>query len=160
MAVATLRNLQVGVVLGRGEMPVRLTAALQVSLSLFLQILQQTVVVELTVIAVNTGNLGFEVCHIAFGETAHHIQFAQFSLLLTLGKFQYRVDALLLGIGDESARVDHGNLALRTGGIVGAVEAVLLHHSHQPLRIHQILGASECDNIYLIFLQNILLIRS
>ena len=31
--------------------------------------------------------------------------------------------------------------------------AVTLHQTHQPLGVHQILGASQRDNIYLVLLQ-------
>ena len=119
----------------------------------FPKVLQQTRIVKLAIIAIHAGNLSFKVGLVTLLKTTHHEQFAKLSFFLPLHKFQDGIDAFLLGISDETAGIDNRNLTLGPHGVMGAMVAVTLHQTHQPLGVHQILGTSQRDNIYLVLLQ-------
>ena len=77
------------------------------------QLLEQFLVVELAVELIHLRHLSLQFLLITLREAAHHIEFVQASLFLSLDKFEDGVDAFLLGILDEAACVDDGYLALR-----------------------------------------------
>jgi hypothetical protein len=61
---------------------------------------------------------------------------------------QKSVDALLLGVSDETARIYDSYLATWRLSIVRHTESSELQLAHQLLAIYQILAAAERDDIY------------
>ena len=107
-AVATLRNLDVSIVVRGGKMAA-LVAGRHFCLT---QFLEQFFVVELAIELIHLRHLCLQFLLIALGEAAHHIELAQTSFFLRLNKLKNGVNAFLLGILDEAASVNHGYLAL------------------------------------------------
>ena len=94
---------------------------------------EQLLEVELAVILVDLWDFLLQFVLISLRETAHNEEFADASLLLSLNKFKYSVDALLFCVLDKSACVNHHNLTVDALSIVSAMIASLLKHRHQSL---------------------------
>ena len=150
VAVAAFGNLYVGIVAGRRQVPMCGTTQKGRFLlctplhtgrgqGVGLQVLHQLLVVELAVPAIDLGNLRLQLCQVAFREASHDVQSLQAPLALGLCQFQNGIDALLLGVGNKSAGVHHGNVALRLLGIVCHTVAVSLEESHQHFAVNQVL---------------------
>ena len=67
--------------------------------------------------------------------------------LLALRIGENSINALLFGIPDEPAGVNYQYRRLRFVRLKVAAEAVGLQLAHQPLGIHQVLRATQTDNI-------------
>ena len=149
MSITTLRNLQVGIVLGSVQTALILTFLL-IHLA---QVVEQLCPVELAIEFVHLRNLMSQLLHETLGQTPHHIHLLHTSLFLSLTQLQNHVHTLLLCISNEATRVHHHNLTLRVITVMCDMIAIQLQLTNQPFRIHQILRAPQCDNIYRILSQ-------
>jgi hypothetical protein len=61
------------------------------------------------------------------------------------------VYAFFFGIADESAGIDDSYLAFGISRIVYTAVPCQFQLAHQSLCIHQVLRATQCDNVYLSF---------
>ncbi len=135
MTVAALGYLDVGIMVGRGEMTAPI-AGRHVGLA---QISEQLLVVELAVELVHLRDSLLEFILITLRETAHDKELAQLSLRFARGQLQNHVDAFLLGTLNKATRIHHSYLALRLGTVVDAVIAIGLELLHEQLRVDEIL---------------------
>ena len=111
------------------------------------QITQQILVVELPIPPINLRNLLLKVGEVTLREAAHYKELLNPALRLGLGKLKNRIDALLLGIGNEATGIHDDDFTLWVITIVGTMIAVGLHQAHQPFTVHKILGTTQRDDI-------------
>ena len=130
--------LQIGIMLGSGQ------CALYVQLVMIglSQILQQLSPIEFTIEFIHLGNFNGQFLQITFRKATHYIKLLQVSFLLGLRKFQNHINGFLLGVTDETASIDYGNLSLRSFRIMCHMESHFLQLTHQMFRIHQVFRTS------------------
>ena len=80
-------------------------------------------------------------------EASHDDELPEPARLLALRKLQNHVDAFLLGIADEAARIHNGYLALGVVGIVRHAETVQLQLTDELLAIDKVLAAAKSDEV-------------
>jgi len=143
MAVATLGDLEIGIV-GRGG---ETSLAAMAGLEGMPQIREELGPVELAIELINLGNLGSKLRKITLGEASHDIKTPEPALLLALSHRENHLDALLLGIPDEATGIDDGNLALGIVAIMGHTVTAELKLPNEALAIDQVLAATQSDDI-------------
>ena len=127
-AVASLGNLEVGVVARRGENPA------------------QRVESQHAAPLIHLRNLRRKLLAVTLRQTAEHRDFLNQTLLASLYSLQDGVDRLLLRILDEAAGVDDHLVdpARKHVGILRhKLVAAFLKDAHQVLRVHTVLGAAH-----------------
>ena len=111
------------------------------------KVFEQARPVELTIPAIDLGDFLLQFLEITLRKTAHDIQSLQVPLCLTLTLFKDDIDALLLGIADETAGIDHTYITFRHLRIVSDDITSLAQLRHQALAIHEVLGATQTKDI-------------
>ena len=145
LSVAAFGYLQVSVMFGRGE-----HAVLQgVRVILVAQVSNQFFPVEFAVELVDLRNFLLELLQVAFRQTSHHEKLVELPILLQFTEFEDHVDAFFFGIADKAACVHDGNVTVHGLGVVVNLETLFLELVEQLFGIHQILGASHGDDVYL-----------
>ena len=61
------------------------------------------------------------------------------------------VDALFLGIANETAGVDDADVTRADFRVVRDGETGMTQLSHQALAVHEVLGAAHCQDVNMIF---------
>ena len=89
---------------------------------------------------VSLGQLGGELRAIPLGQAAHRDDFLGATGVLELGSLQKGVDGVLLGLLDEAAGVDHGNVGL--GGVIDQQPALGSQATGELLGVDFVASAS------------------
>ena len=145
VSVAAFAYLEVGVVRGCSEASV-VGCLVVIGIA---QVGDDLLPVEFSVEAVHLGQFGLQFLEVPLREASHDDELPQLALLLALCQPQNHVDALLLGVGDESAGVHDGDVAAGIFGIVRHAVAAKLQLADELLAVHEVLAAAEGDEVNL-----------
>ncbi len=104
-----------------------------------LQGLEQSRQVAGTEPRIHLGNAVLELRSIPLAETPCYIDLLHQALVLGLGPAENGVDALLLGIVDESTGIDHHDVVVAVLGLVIHSDAVRLQLGHHHLAVESVL---------------------
>ena len=145
LTVAALTDLEVREVGRCGEQPLPHQFVLVVGL----QCLQQPREVTRTEPCIHLWDLGHQLRRVALAEAAGHVHLLHQTLVLRLGVAEDSVDALLLGIVDEAAGIDHHHVVLTAVALMVHGDPVGLQLGHQHFAVEGVLGAPESDHVHL-----------
>ena len=143
MTITALADLNIGIVARCGNMTISFTSLKPFAFKVF----QKLFVIELAIPAIHLRYFLFQLCQIAFRQTAHHKEFFDASFSLRLSKFQNGVNAFLFGIINKTTCINNDDFTLWIITIMSTMIAVSLHQTHQDLTVHEVLRASERNEI-------------
>ena len=112
-----------------------------------LQIRKQFFPVEFAVKLVHLRNFLAQFREIPFGKAAHDKDVVEFPGFLQFAKLQYHFNALLFGVGNEAAGVDHGNVAMGFFRVVVDDEPLFLKLVEELFGVDEVFGTPHGDDV-------------